>query len=453
VSPFSQLTLKNVEAMYYMLTAQRELCLRASEEGIEIARTTGVHTWTFQFLVYAYGGALAGQDLEAAAALAARLESHAAGAGRFNLCLYHHFQAWEAALRKDLMRALQQERTALRMAIEVGCPYFEVLCRLALAEVLAECGDERKSIAHLQELRPLVESVNNHHLEFTCLVNFGRLALDHGRQRAGQNALRRGLALGREYGYTHFLWWRPGAVTRACAHALEAGIEADYVKSLIKRRGLAPEPPFPARAWPWAFRVRTLGSFGLLRQDEPIPAAGKAQLRPLALLQALVAQGGERVPVERLAEALWPRIDGDSAHRSFTSTLHRLRKLLGEDRALVLHEGKLSLDRRYFWVDAWDFEALVAEVDAARRPPRAPEVEELAARLLESYRGPFLASEPEAAWQLERRERLRARFARVAASLARAWEQAGEPARAAELREKCLEVDPQAGLRREVSHP
>jgi hypothetical protein len=55
-------------------------------------------------LVYAYGGALAGQDLEAAAGLAKQLETHAAGAGRFNLCLYHHFQAWEAMLRKDRER-------------------------------------------------------------------------------------------------------------------------------------------------------------------------------------------------------------------------------------------------------------------------------------------------------------------------------------------------------------
>jgi len=448
ISPFSQLTLKNVEAMYYMLTAQREPCLRAAEEGLEIARTTGVHTWTFQLLVYAYGGALAGQDLEAAAALARKLEAHAAGAGRFNLCLYHHFQAWEAMLRRDLMRALQQERTALRIAIEVGCPYFEVLCRLALAEVLAECGDERKSIAHLQELRPLVEAINNRHLEFTCLAIFGRLALDHGRQRAGQNALRRGLALGREYGYTHFLWWRPGAMARACAHALEAGIEADYVKNLIKRRGLAPEAPFHAQSWPWTFRVRTLGGFSLLRHEEPLPAAGKAQLRPLALLQALIAQGGDRVPVERLAEALWPRIDGDSAHRSFTSTLHRLRKLLGEDRALVLHEGKLALDRRYFWVDAWAFEELAVEIDAALRLPRAAAFELFAARLLDTYRGPFLATEVEAPWHLERRARLRARFTRLAASLARAWEQAGEASRAAEFLERCLDAEPAAELQR-----
>ena len=447
ITPFSQLTLKNVEAMYHMLAAEREPCLKAAQEGLEIARMTGVHTWTFQLLVYAYGGALAGHDLEAAAGLSKQLEAHAAGAGRFNLCLYHHFQAWEAMLRKDLMNALQQERTALRMAVEVGCPYFEVLCRLALAEVLAECGDERKCISHLQQLRPLVEAVNNRHLEFTCLVGVGRLALDHGRQRPGLNSLRRGLALGREYGYTHFLWWRPAAMARVCAHALEAGIEADYAKSLIKRRALVPEtPPLSVKDWPWAFRVHALGDFRVLRNDEPMAAAGKAQRRPLELLQVLIAQGGERVPEERVTGALWPRIDGDSAHRSFTSTLHRLRKLLGEDRAVVLHEGKLTLDRRYFWVDAWAFEELVAAIEAALRPtlagPDAARVDAWAERLVELYRGPFLASEPEAAWQLERRERLRNRFVRAAAALGRHWEQAGQAARAVEYLEKCLEIVP-----------
>ncbi len=457
VSPFSLLTLKNVEAMYYMLTADRAPCLRAAREGLEIARTTGVHTWTFQLRVYEYGSALAAGDLEAAAQTAAQLGTQLAGAGRFNLCLYHHFQAWEAMLRNDLMKALQLERAALRMAVEVGCPFFEVLCRLALAEVLAECGDERKSLSHLQQLRPIVEAVNNRHLEFTCLIGVGRLALDHGRQRPGLNSLRRGLALGREYGYAHFLWWRPAAMARVCAHALQAGIEVDYARSLIKRRGLAPEPPpFSVKDWPWAFRVHTLGGFRLLRHDEAMAAEGKAQRRPLELLQVLIAQGGERVPEERVTEALWPRVDGDSAHRSFTSTLHRLRKLLGEDRAVLLHEGKLTLDRRYFWIDAWAFEELIAEIDAAIRPARAgPDAERLdayAERLQDLYRGPFLASETEASWQLGQRERLRSRFARAAAALGRCWEQSGEAARAVEFYEKCFEIDPLARSGTVLSH-
>ena len=37
--------------MFYMLTAQYAPCLQAMREGLEIARATGVHTWTFQLLV------------------------------------------------------------------------------------------------------------------------------------------------------------------------------------------------------------------------------------------------------------------------------------------------------------------------------------------------------------------------------------------------------------------
>lgn len=444
VSPFSLLTLKNVEAMYHMLNAEREPCLAAMREGLDIARATGVQTWSFQLLANGYGGALGGRDLEAAAPLARQLEAQAGGAGRFNLCLYHHFQAWEAMLRKDLMRALQQEKIALRMAIEVGCPYFEALTRLALAQVLADCGDERKCVTHLRQMRAIARDIDSRHLEYTCLLGFADIALEHGRQRPGLNALRRGFALGREHGYQHFLWWRPAAMARLCAHALGAGVEPEYAKSLVQRRALAPErPPLDVPDWPWHIRVQALGGFRLLRHGEPLAAAsGKAQRRPLELLKVLIAHGGERVAEELITDAMWPRIDGDSAHRSFTSTLHRLRKLLGEDRALVLHEGKLSLDARYLWTDVWALERLFAEIDAAVQSGRAApaEVERLGARLLELYRGPFLANEAEEPWSLRPRERLRSRFVRALGQLVAYWEAAGQPERARAARERAEET-------------
>src|SRR6266446_4722518 len=204
VTTFMRLTLKTCEAMHGALTADSDTCLKAMREGLELARATGVHTWSFQLLAYGYGGALARQDLEAAAGIARQLETHVAGAGRFDLCLYHHFRAWEAVLRKDLMGALQLEKTALRMAIEVGCPYFEVLCRLALAAILADCGDQRKCVAHLHALRDTVRGIDNRFLEFPSLLAFAQIAIEHGRQRPGYNALRRGLELGRQYGYAHF---------------------------------------------------------------------------------------------------------------------------------------------------------------------------------------------------------------------------------------------------------
>src|SRR6185503_9592241 len=186
---------KNIEAMYAMFVADPVACGKAMREGLEIAQATGVHTWTFQLLVWGYGGALGSGDLARAALLARELEPLMPQAGRFNLCIYHHFQGWEAMLRKDLMLALQKEKAALRTAIEVGCPLFEVLCRLALAEILADCGDERKCIANLQTLRVIVEGIDNRHLEFTCLTGFAQMALAHGRTRTGLAALRRGLQL------------------------------------------------------------------------------------------------------------------------------------------------------------------------------------------------------------------------------------------------------------------
>jgi DNA-binding SARP family transcriptional activator len=292
-----------------------------------------------------------------------------------------------------------------------------------------------------------VRGIDNRHLEFTCLVGFAQIALGHGHQRTGMNALRRGLQLGREYGYWHFLWWRPAAVARVLAQALEAGIEPDYVKSLIKRRGLVPEQPaLGVEGWPWAYRVQTFGGFRLLHHDEPLgtaggKTAGKAKRRPLELLKLLIAYGGEQVSESKITDALWPRIDGDSAHRSFTSTLHRLRKLLGEDRAVTLHEGRLSLDRRYFWLDTWAFEQLAADLDGALEPA---EVEKLVDRVLALYRGSFMADDADAAWMIQARERLRGRFARVLARVYRHWQERGEEEKARALYEKCLEIDPLA---------
>ena len=433
VTPWSLSTLKYLEAMHAMLTADTAAGEQAVREGLEIAQKTGVQTWTFQLLLYGYGGALGAGELAGAAELARRLEAEPRP-GRFNLCMFQLFQAWEAMLRKDLMEALQKAKGALRTAIEVGCPLVEVLCRLSLAEILVECGDERKCIAHLKALRDIARRIDNAHLEFTCLLWFAHIALAHNRQRPGLNALRRALELGRQYGYAHFLGWRPAAVARVLAAALAAGIETDYARSLIKRRRLVPEEARPSgEEWPWAFRVQTFGGFRLHGHDEPLAASGKAQRRPLELLKALVAYGGAQVSEGRITDALWPRVDGDSAHRSFTSALHRLRKLLGEDRAVLLHEGRLTLDRRYFWVDAWEFEELAAQVEAAADPGG---VAKLAERMLALYRGPFMADDVDAAWVLAARERMRARLERAMGRVLRYWQENGQRERASECLEK-----------------
>jgi ATP/maltotriose-dependent transcriptional regulator MalT/DNA-binding SARP family transcriptional activator len=447
VSPFALTTLKLAEASYFMLTNDRESCLAAARAGVEIERAEGVSVISYQLLANGAGGALMAGDLESAESLLKEFTELKGTPARFDLCLFHLFKTWLALLRQDSVTAYQQQKLALTMAVEVGCPTYMILCHLASAQVLHQGGEERKALAHLQQVYDIARPIKSHLIQFTGLMNYAYVVLDGGRRpRSGLRALRYSLEMAKPRNFTGFLLWRPDLLARLCSHALEAGIEPDFVSALVRQRGLALDASRHALAgWPWPYRVHTLGAFRLLRNGAPVTFSGKAQRRPLEMLKVIVARGGRDVSEEHVTEAMWPRIDGDSAHRSFTTTLHRLRKLLGEDRAIVLSEGRLTLDGRYLWTDSWAFEQLTARADQSLRGPRERvEPDKLAAlsdRLLELYAGPFLGNEPEESWSLPMRDRLRTRFVRCVGEISRYWQNAGEPERAAELLERALEAD------------
>ena len=51
--------------------------------------------------------------------------------------------------------------------------------------------------------------------------------------------------------------------------------------------------------------------------------------------------------------------------RSGCLTLHRLRRLLGEEKVLLVREGRLIVNNRLCWIDAWAFERLVKSSNEA----------------------------------------------------------------------------------------
>src|SRR3954452_4634824 len=77
-----------------------------------------------------------------------------------------------------------------------------------------------------------------------------------------------------------------------------------------------------------SIRIFTLGQFSIFRNADAITSKGKAQHRPLGLLQALIAFGGKDVSSSRLCECLWPDSEGDLAGRNLNITVHRLRQML-----------------------------------------------------------------------------------------------------------------------------
>ncbi|MCG6875371.1 MAG: winged helix-turn-helix domain-containing protein [Betaproteobacteria bacterium] len=447
VSAFARTMLKLVEAMYCMHTSNLEGCLAAVREGREIERAAGAHVHTGQLLAYAAGGALMVGELDIAGSYLAELAELPGDKPRFDQCLYYLFSTWHALASGDKLAAYRHQYRALRVAIEVGSPYFEALCRLASGQVLFESGEERNAMSHFQRLYEIAREIDNPLLEFTGLIGFACTIPERGgRPRTGSWAMRRALEIGMPRGFTAFILWRPEPLARLCSQALEAGIDPRYVAEIIRARSLKLDAVrHPLAEWPWPLRIHTLGRFRLEKGDREIVFTGKGHRKPLELLKALVASGGRQVSDANLAEAVWPRVEGDSAHRSFTTNLHRLRKLLGEDRVLPLAEGKLSLDGNYVWVDTWAFEQATSQLEQMLRDPHGRATpERLAAlgdRVLALYSGPFLAHEPDAPWSLAMRDRLRARFVRSVGALCRQWERIGEAERAVAHYERALEVD------------
>lgn len=211
-------------------------------------------------------------------------------------------------------------------------------------------------------------------------------------------------------------------------------------------------------SWPYPLRIHTLGTFELIKDDKPIVFSKKVQQRPLIMLQALIACGGERVSHSRLTEALWPDSEGDLATISFETTLHRLRRLLGNEKIIKLQGGQLSLDKKFCWVDIWAFECLFQQTESLWRQTRQPamsqskqddqphtnvteEAVHLTEKAISIYTGHFLPETSSQPWAVPQREDLRYKFLQLVIRLGKYWEGLGQWDEAVESYQRGLEVD------------
>jgi DNA-binding SARP family transcriptional activator len=194
----------------------------------------------------------------------------------------------------------------------------------------------------------------------------------------------------------------PKALEELLPIALARDIETDVTRRLITDCGIAPPPTAP-ESWPWPIKIYTLGRFEILIDGKPAAYGRKSPKRTLALLKALIALGETNVPEQRLADLLWPDLEGDAAHESLAAALHRLRRLLGDKDALFQSGGALSINQQRCFVDARAFEAYGNDSSA----------------MLELYRGDFLSGDGDVPWAASMRERLRGKFIRAIESLGR----------------------------------
>ncbi|MCH9026844.1 MAG: hypothetical protein IIA05_06990 [Proteobacteria bacterium] len=445
VPPIAVTTLHAFETMYYMLLGKHEECLKVAGQGLKAAKDSGIHLWRNTTLIYGAAGAVGAGDLETAESMLMQIDEDALKTRRFDSSQYYLIRAWIAMERGDLQDAFNQQKIALRLIQELGLPFIEAVIMTGMAQIQFELGDTRKSIEHMKMVSKITRTIDNRLFEFQSLLMYAYLAFEYGRKTRGLRALSAALKMGRENNYSYTIWWQKQVMARLAVIALRNGIEPEYVKWLIVKRRLMPdEPPLDVEDWPWMFRVTTMGKFEIEWVGQAArKKKGKAQGRPIELLKAVIAFGGRDVRVQKITDAMWPHIDSDYANRSFNTTLHRLRNILGDEQALILEGGQLSLNPSLFWLDLWAMEQAQKQVSGLIGGDIAGglvEIREIVAKVMHIYQGAFLGDE-EASWALGTREQVRNRFTRYSSQAVNYFNANGCPDEAINLIEHALEVD------------
>ncbi len=359
--------------------------------------------------------------------------------------VYEYQRGLLMLLDGDWGGALKLMRSAVDSGRASGWPLREHIALLGHALAATQAGA-------LEEAQRVLQAAFDHPFYAVCRWHhwIGGLIEAHLAQRSGDlprclAALARAFAVGREYGYDF------GPMPYACGDmmssltllAIRHDVDPAFAHGLIRRHAL-PAPGGAGEHWPWPIRIQTLGRLSIEREGTQAAAARKESRKPLDLLKLLLALGGEAVPVARLSAVLWPDAEGDAARNSFDNALHRLRKLLGADRHLLLQGGALSLNTATCWTDLKTLEALFVQVDRDIVQAGAENLEEWADRILALYGGEFIAGDEALADVLVTRARLQARVSRHLVALGSRLELLGQHQRAAAIYGRVVEQQPLA---------
>jgi len=407
------------------------------ESAIALAKKSGVRILDFLVLVGGVYANMNAQNFDAAARYLAQAERPTSPLRPIESAHYQLLCAWLDRIRGDADAARKRCEWSLSITKPKHSAFEMSFVHIELAHSLRMCGKFVEAFAHGEQALALTRAMHGRWREYLAQACLAETAFASGDAARGLATLREAYRIARENGYRSLMNQDPKSMAQLCSLALESNIEPEHCRALIAAHRLVPPDSSRfAKHWPYPLKIHTLGHFQLVKDGKPLRFDGKPQRKPLELLKVLIALGGRDVRDERLSAILWPDAAGDAAQSAFSTTLARLRKLLGDDDTVVVQDGRVSLNPRHCWLDTWTLEAQIAAIE------RAPVTVGAVAPVLGLYRGAFLEQESDAAWVLPARERLRSRFLRFLTHEARRFGAAGHREQAVTLYLQGLEIDP-----------
>jgi LuxR family transcriptional regulator, maltose regulon positive regulatory protein len=442
-SVLPMITFMNSDALCRWLQGDNDATLAQLREALALSGRTGVFMWNDFLYGLGVGAALYEEDAQAVREFLEPMAEIAQERGGWPAGVYYFHACFEALHRGDTGNALHYAELARANADKNGPPFGRTIAHLLSAQVLWQVGRVDEANESLAIAARLADQGGCAVIRYGCLLVESDLAWDRDRDRA-LASLRAGLAFGRERGYHNVFGLAKRTLERCAIRALEHDIEASHISATIRKHRLKPDQlPPRLEAWPWRYRFRVLGSFEMSREADGSREArlrrgdtiGKPRGMPRRLLEAILALGARGVRDIRIIDALWPDAEGDAGRRALDTTLHRLRRQMGDSEFIQLTDGRFYLDGRTCWLDVWAFDDMAVQIEGeVARNAASESLVNLARQLLRIYRGPLLGDDEGAgSWVSAPRDGLAGKFRRLAHLFGPALERAGHPQEASAL--------------------
>ncbi len=351
--PLAAVTFRLAQAWLGWTSGDQGECDRSFQQGIELAQDSGVHVWTRVLWLQSVTNALIHGDIVTAEANLAKIESASPRAQDMDRAYYLIDRAWLELSRNELARAREYQQLALRAAEDFGAVYTLAEAHFGMAQVCYQLGEKMNAYRHLTQAKDHGRHFGSWTMHMQCGFTEAWFALEESNPERATSLLSQILPEALKMGLVAFNGWRPEVMAKLFAHALRHRLEVELVTSLIHRFQLLPPAELSISEWPWPLRIATFGQFRLEVAGTDIDLSGSKHRRPCDLLKLLLTAGAQGITENSLAEIMWPDLDGDLGMRNLRTNLHRLRRLVGKEIVKSVPGGRLIVDARYCYCDAW----------------------------------------------------------------------------------------------------
>lgn len=444
-APMLFLVLKWLESSFQWQLGKAKRGLDMIGQGLSRCAHYGLRYWDHQFYAYAVYSSLAlGLHGEAKTYLSKMRES--TDFSRPHIASHYHLLVGSLALQENDMRtALEEAKLTRALSIKSESTFPIIVAHLALINALIANRDYQSAKQELSDFKQSLTIFPTYLGEFGYLLASSWLALEQKNEDELTKRLPQLFEFSKHHQLTSSFFPNPLTLTKVCQAALQRHIEPARVKEVITAQQLIPDiTDSYIEDWPWKIKLYTLGRHALFIDEQEQTLGGKSAQRPLTLLHCLIAFGGSKVSQEKVMLTLWPDAQGDKANGNLRTTLHRLRRLLQHDEALVVEDGRLTLDKRYIWVDVWTLERHLSSLDKLLTNGNFDNVEvsRHCDAMSSLYQGPFLGLEAEQSWLLPLQEKMRNRLLNTFTRLGNAWQNNQDLEQAISCYLKAIEIDP-----------